>query len=123
MVVGRPRIPTAVDIRVPAVIEHGVAGLVAGACSGTLVHRNGVGVDVLFLDLAETVEGGVLRRIGRDTEGGLATLASGLPSLGGGGHGGVERGELAHHAFVLVLLVGMHGLGMLAQIVETRKLF
>lgn len=34
----------------------------------------------------------------------------------------MEGGEVAHHAFVLVLLVGMDGLGMLAEVVETREL-
>ena len=42
--------------------------------------------------------------------------------LVGGGHGGVEGRELAHHALVLVLLVGVHGLRMLAQVVKARKL-
>lgn len=28
-----------------------------------------------------------------------------------------------HHALVLVLLIGVHGLGMLAQVVEARELF
>ncbi len=30
--------------------------------------------------------------------------------------------ELAHHALIGLLLVSMHGLGMLAEIVETREL-
>ncbi len=34
----------------------------------------------------------------------------------------MERSEVAHHALVLVVLVGMHGLRMLAQVVEARKL-
>ena len=37
-------------------------------------------------------------------------------------HGGVERGEVAHHLLVLVLLVGVDGLGVLAEVVETREL-
>ena len=45
-----------------------------------------------------------------------------LGSLVGGGHGGMQRGELAHHTLIGILLVGMHCLSMLAQIVETREL-
>lgn len=35
----------------------------------------------------------------------------------------MKRGEVAHHSFVLLLLVGVDGLRMLAEVVETRKLF
>lgn len=45
-----------------------------------------------------------------------------LGGLVGGGHGGMQRGELAHHTLIGILLVGMHCLSMLAQIVETREL-
>ena len=34
----------------------------------------------------------------------------------------MERGELAHHALVVILFVGMNCLSMLAEIVETREL-
>ena len=54
--------------------------------------------------------------------GGLCTLATLLGGLVGGGHTGVEGGEVAHHALVLVLLVGVDGLGMLAEVVEAREL-
>jgi hypothetical protein len=50
------------------------------------------------------------------------TLASMLGGLVRGSHSGMQGGELAHHTLVGVLLVGMHCLGMLAQIVETREL-
>ena len=43
-------------------------------------------------------------------------------ALGGGGHAGVEGGELLHHALVLLLLVGVDGLCMLAEVVEAGKL-
>ena len=43
-------------------------------------------------------------------------------SLGGGGHAGVEGGELLHHALVLLLLVGVDGLCMLAEVVEAGEL-
>jgi len=39
-----------------------------------------------------------------------------------GGHGGMEGSEIAHHGFVLFLFVGMDGLCMLTEVVETRKL-
>lgn len=35
----------------------------------------------------------------------------------------MKRGEVAHHGLVLVLFVGVHGLSMLAEVVEARKLF
>jgi len=50
------------------------------------------------------------------------TLAPLLGGLVGGSHCSVERRELAHHTLVGVLLICMNGLGMLAQIVETREL-
>ena len=34
----------------------------------------------------------------------------------------MKRGEVAHHLLVLLLLVGMDGLSMLAQIIKTREL-
>jgi len=37
-------------------------------------------------------------------------------------HGGVQRGQVAHHALVLVLFVGVHSLRVLTQVVKTRKL-
>ena len=46
-----------------------------------------------------------------------------LARLGCGCHGGVEGREVAHHALVLFLLVCMDGLGMLTEVVGTRKLF
>lgn len=128
MVVGGAGIGT-VDIGIPAVAVHdAVAGFVAGAGSGTLMHGDGGGVDVFFLDMVEVAHGSVLGGVGRgrsrggDSEGGLAPLASGLAGLVGGGHGGMEGGQLAHHPLVLVLLICMDGLGMLAQIVEAGKL-
>jgi hypothetical protein len=49
-------------------------------------------------------------------------FASLLGGLVGGGHGGVQGRELAHHTLIGVLLIGVHSLSMLAQIVETREL-
>lgn len=99
--------------------------LVAGGGAGTLMKRRQDVDAVLALD----VHGGH-----RATRGdcshcgsgggsgsrGLGALAS--AALGGGGHAGVERGELVHHTFVLVLLVCVDGLSVLAEVVEPRKL-
>lgn len=118
MVVGRPRI-AAVDIGVPSIaVEDAVAGFVAGARIGTLMHRDGGRINILLLDLIEMVEGVVVGGIGGrgrgyDVEGSLTSLASGLAGLVSGGHGGMERGEVAHHALVLLLFIGMYGLSML----------
>jgi hypothetical protein len=49
----------------------------------------------------------------------LATL---LADLVCGSHGCMERGELAHHALVLLSLVGVDGLGVLAEVVEAGEL-
>ena len=49
-------------------------------------------------------------------------LASLLGGFIRGGHGCVQGGELAHHTLVCLLLIGMYGLCMLAQVVEARKL-
>ena len=40
----------------------------------------------------------------------------------GSGHGGMKSGELAHHVLVLVLLVGVNGLRVLAEVVEAGEL-
>ena len=77
---------------------------------------------VLLLDYFE----GVLVRRGRGDDGGvdgLTALGPWLTALVCSGHGCVEGGEVAHHAFVLILLVCMDGLCVLAQIVETGELF
>lgn len=123
MVVGRPRIAT-VDVGVPAVAIHdAVACFVSSARSWTLMHRNGGGIDVLLLDVVQVVHGGVLGRAGEGrVDRSLAPFSSWLAGLVGRGHGGVERGEVAHHALVLLLLVCVHGLRMLAQIVEAGEL-
>jgi hypothetical protein len=119
MTVGRPRIPT-VDVGVPA-----VASFVSSGRSWTLMHRNGGGIDVLLLDVVKVVHGSVLGRVGghcRDVDRGLAPFSSWLTSLVGRGHGGMERGEVAHHALVLLLLICVHGLCVLAQIIEAGEL-
>lgn len=45
-----------------------------------------------------------------------------LGSFVGGGHCGMQGREVAHHTLISVLLIGMNGLRMLAEIVEARKL-
>jgi len=68
-------------------------------------------------DLADLVTGVV----GGDGGRGATRNSAGRP-LGGGGHGGVERGEIAHHSFVLCLLVSVYGLGVLAEVVKAGEL-
>lgn len=108
-------------------LKNRVRALVAGAGARALGH----GVDsvgkVLLLDGHGgdgSVEGATVG--GRDARVraacSLAALAARGAALGGGGHGRVEGGELGHHALVLVLLVGVDGLGMLAEVVETGEL-
>ncbi len=82
------------------------------------MHRNG-GLEVLLLDAL--IDVGV-DEVGGNGGGGLTALATRLTGLVGSGHAGVQRGQVAHHTLVLLLLVGMDGLGMLAKVVETRKL-
>jgi len=43
-------------------------------------------------------------------------------ALGTGRHGRVQRRQLAHHAFILLLFISMHRLRMLAQIIEAGEL-
>ena len=52
----------------------------------------------------------------------VRTLPARVGGLVRSGHRCVEGGEFAHHHFILLLLIGMHGLGVLTQIVESRKL-
>jgi hypothetical protein len=58
---------------------------------------------------------------GREGGGGTTSTATG-PTLVRSGHGGMEGAEIAHHTLILVLLVGVHGLGVLPQIVEAGEL-
>lgn len=53
---------------------------------------------------------------------GLASLPARVRGLVGRGHGRVQRGELAHHLLVRLLLVRVHGLRVLPQVVEAREL-
>ena len=55
---------------------------------------------------------------GSSSNSGRGLIALAGSALGSGGHAGVERGELVHHALVLLLLVGVDGLGVLAEVVE-----
>ena len=117
MIIGRPRIAT-VDVGVPGVAVHGgVAGLVASACARALVDGD---CGVLFLDAVEILGGGC--HGSGDGDGRLASFSTSLAGLVDCGHGGVEGGELAHHALVLILLVGMDSLGMLTEVVEAGEL-
>jgi hypothetical protein len=55
-----------------------------------------------------------LGRVGSDL---LGTLGGTLGRTTCGRHGRVKRGELLHHLFVLLWLVGVHRLGMLAEVI------
>lgn len=104
------------------VVEEAVgvraAALVASAGARALVDGEGV-LDVLLLDDVG-LEGLVVDVVGGVGVGGAFSAL--LGGLVGGGHGSVEGGEVAHHALVLLLLVGVDGLGMLAEVVEAREL-
>jgi hypothetical protein len=75
----------------------------------------------VFLLLDETDRVGQLLRWSERDD--LSTLCAWVDGLVSGGHGGVEGGEVAHHALVLFLLVGMNGLSMLTKIIESGELF
>jgi hypothetical protein len=103
-----------------------IAALVASAGAGTLVSR----LCILFLlngirgwEARSRRSGARARARASRTSSGLRTFAPRLGGLVGGNHGGVEGCEVAHHALILFLLIGMDGLCMLAQVVQTRKLF
>jgi len=55
-------------------------------------------------------------------DGATCATATSTAGLVGRSHGGMKRRKVTHHAFVLVLLVGVYGLSMLPQVIETRKL-
>ena len=56
--------------------------------------------------------------------GSTRTLSAGPgpPDSVGSRHGRMKRRQVAHHAFIFLLLVGMHCLSMLTEVVQTRKL-
>jgi hypothetical protein len=116
-----------VNVRIPAVIIHNtVPTLVSGASTWALMHSNSCWGHIFFLDLIKRAHTIVLRG-GRGNyrggiEGSLTSFASCLTSFGSSGHGGVEGSKVAHHSLVLVLLISVDGLGMLTQVIETRKL-
>jgi hypothetical protein len=97
-----------------------VVAFVASAGSGT----KGMTGDILLLDAL----GGVAIDWG---DGGgplgggssVGTLRPGVTRFVGSCHGSVERGQVPHHAFVLLLLVSVDGLSMLAKVIQTRELF
>ncbi len=103
-------------------MKEGVRTFVSGGRAGTLGHGEDSVGNVLLLDghgRDGAVGGG--RETGR-VVGTLSALLAGAAALRGCGHGSVEGGELLHHALVLVLLVGVDGLGMLAEVVEAGEL-
>ena len=113
-------------------VHHAIATFVAGACTWALVHGGDGHRTVLLLDCHGrdgTVEVGTDgyvsddgRSYRRGSGGLLGPLSARASTFGRGGHGSVKRGELVHHALVLLLLISVHCLSMLAEVVETRKL-
>jgi hypothetical protein len=95
-----------------------VIAFVAGTSSWT----KGMTGDILLLDTlgGVAIDWGYRGRAiaGRS----IGTLRPGMTRLVGRRHGGVERSEIPHHAFILILLVGMNRLRMLTEIVEAREL-
>lgn len=105
-----------------------VVPLVSGARSRSLVMHGKRRHVVFLLDEIHVIRGRSFDR----TNGCECVVASSSPGcpptarvtcLVSSGHSGMKRGQIAHHAFVLFLLVCMDRLCMLAQIVESRKLF
>jgi hypothetical protein len=96
--------------------------IVVAFIAGTSSWTKGMTGDILLLDAL----GGVAIDWGyggRAIAGGsIGTLRPGMARLVGRRHGGMERSEISHHAFVLILLVGMNRLRMLTKIVETGEL-
>ena len=102
------------------------APFIPRARPGTLVHRHRT--HVLLFDQVQRAL--VRRHAARTTakvesghRGHSASAAATPANLIRRRHGGVESGQIAHHLLVLVLLVGVHRLRMLAQVVQSRKLF
>lgn len=125
MVVGATTVAVGgLDVPVGGGMVHdAVPSFVTGARAGTLVHGRHAHRPVLLLDGHGghgAVEVGATLTMASSLLGALPASPS---ALAGGGHGGMEGGELVHHALVLVLLVGVDGLCMLAEVVEARKLF
>jgi hypothetical protein len=68
----------------------------------------------------EAVSGGLGRGdLGGPPTGGDSSTAR---ALGGGGNGGVERRKLTHHQLIVVGALGVHGLRVLAEVVEPGEL-
>jgi len=100
---------------------HGLTALVA---SGRVWSLEG---HVLLLDEDQGARR-TIPPVGRRAAAAGAAGSGDLPAcantaeLVGCRHGGMERGEVAHHAFVFILLVGMDSLCMLSEVVKARKL-
>ena len=131
MTVGRPLVGT-IDVGcldMPCTtpwLKKCIGPLVASGGAGALGHGEDSVGTVLCLD-GHGGDGAVESGVGRGgatggVGGGPGALCTRTPALGGGGHVGVEGGELLHHPLVLVLLVCVDGLGMLAEVVEAGEL-
>lgn len=76
--------------------------------------------DVIGVAVILGAWGGAIRR---SSSGSVITLPPRMGRLVCGSHCGMKGSKIAHHALILVLLIGMYGLRMLTKIVETRELF
>lgn len=90
-----------------------VVAFVPSRSARSLVHGNR---DFLLLHHA-------LRDVVTSSDGSGSSAASRMTGFVSSGHRGVQRGEIAHHTLVLVLLVGMNSLCVLTEIVKARELF
>ena len=100
---------------------HDFAALVACGCARSLVVLQR---QILLLDEDQRSTHGVIPPGQPIGIGSTRTLsaAPGPPNFVGSRHGRMKRRQFAHHAFIFLLLVGMHCLSMLTEVVQTRKL-
>lgn len=99
-----------------------VSALVSGA--GTRTHRHG-NPAVFLLDghrWERAVEGTRGRRVHGGGSGSVSALTARCAALARRRHVGVQRGELRHHLLILFCLVGVDGLCVLSEVVQSREL-
>lgn len=99
-----------------------VSALVSGA--GTRTHRHG-NPAVFLLDghrWERAVEGTRGRRVHGGGSGSVGALTARCAALARRRHVGVQGGELRHHLLILFCLVGVDGLCVLSEVVQSREL-
>jgi len=92
----------------------------------TLVHRHRTHVllfDQVQRALVRRHAAGTTAKVESGNRGDSASAAATPANLVRRRHGCMESGQIAHHLLVLVLLICVHRLRMLAQVVQSRKLF